>query len=114
MNKQHSAAFLLEYLAVILFFSLASAVTGRIYAISYLRNDLANRKRECLPYVNAYIETGVYEAGTFMLDDDFERCEDGVYTVTVSLAETPYEHYTISVYYKDETLIQVPFYGGRS
>ena len=105
--------YLLEYVFVISIFIMGASVTTLLMYKSYRLNDLANRKKVAIEFASSYIENGDYQISSFTVDESMNKSDDGVYLIDVYNSDNGYKHLEISVSYKGEVLITLPFGGDR-
>lgn len=103
MNKKRSYTFLMEYMLVILAFSICAAICVTVFTSAYRKNTIANKSKDAIEIASSYIENGDYSSREFSKEDiDFivNEINDG------------YKHLSISANYDGQELINLEFYGG--
>ena len=100
MNNKHSYSFLMEYIVVIVIFSICATICISVFTSSYRRNEISNRKKEALETAIAYIESEDYSNDSFTENDiDYSIEKSG-------------NNLLFKASYKDEELLAIEFYGG--
>lgn len=99
-----SISFLMEFIIVIFFFALSSAVCVHIYAQAQALNDSANHTKEAMLIAQNYIATFDGEVKTIHLNEDDTKA----YVLTSVQSKAPYE-YKVEITLDEKTLVTLPF-----
>lgn len=104
MNKKRTYTFLMEYMFVILAFSICAAICITVFTNAYKKNTIANKKKDAIEIASKYIETRDYTSKQF---------SEGDIEFVVNEIDDSYPHYSISAIYDSQELINFEFYGGE-
>lgn len=109
VNK--SISFLMEFIIVLCFFSVAAIICISIYANSYHINEKANQGKQALAFAQNYIETQSHQEPTletFYLDENFKLSITNK-KFLVKVQSQNYDTFKITIYDKKDELISLPF-----
>ena len=100
MNNKLSYSFLMEFIVVIVIFSICATICISVFTSSYKKNELANRKKDALEEAINYIERKDYSIKEFAKNSIN-------YKINVES-----DNYIITATYKGEELFFIEFHGG--
>ncbi len=101
-----SISFLMEFIIVILFFAISSAVCVNLYAHAQQINDEANYTKTALLLAQNYINDDK-EAATITYNAYGDESKDGV--LVLKHEQTPDGLHHVNVYYKEQLLVTLPY-----
>lgn len=109
INK--SISFLMEFIIVLCFFSVAAIICISIYANSYHMNEEANQGKLALTFAQNYIETKTNQfpiQESFYLDKSFKVSNTNK-AFLVKVKQQEKDIFTITIYDQKEKLVSLPF-----
>ncbi|MDD3049005.1 MAG: hypothetical protein PHQ89_03405 [Bacilli bacterium] len=102
-----SLSFLMEFIIVLFFFSLSSAICVSVFANAQSMNETANDKKTAIMIAQNYIESNNKEASNLSFDQQGKISEEEYFKLQVEQVE-PYIK-EVNIYHNAKQLVSLQF-----